>query len=318
MNAIAKRKSELQRYEAPVSLDAETVDAFWNAKLAESREVPLQAVRVQEHSLFPTVRVDKLIYAGHDGTPIHGWFLVPTHAGESKRPCILTFPGYTGDKGLPERYAQWLMLGYAVLAIDARGQTGETGNLLPDLTGAAPGWVSTNIMDKDRCYYLELALDVVRAAEIAAQQPEVDTNRIASMGSSQGGGMALLAGALSPHIRAVVANIPNMCHMDFGVLNSTGSLTEIARYVKRYPDKLEDVLATLAHFDIVNLAHRITAPVLMAVSWKDTVCMPETVYGAYNRLSCSKRIYDYPFNGHETGEEHQRKVMLFVQEIFAE
>ncbi|MDD9267304.1 acetylxylan esterase [Paenibacillus sp. GCM10023248] len=317
MNVITKRKKELEQYMPAATLERDYIDAFWSGMLELSARQPLAVHRERTDSLFPAVRMDKLTYSGHDGTPIHTWFLVPENRQEgSKPPCIITFPGYTGDKGLPERYAVWLLLGYAVLAVDARGQTGETGNYLQDETGAAKGWVSRNLLNKERSYYMALALDVVRAVEAAALQPEIDPGRIAAVGTSQGGGMALLAGALCPNVKAVVANIPNLCHLDYGVLHSTGSLTEVAQYVKRHPDDLDAALDALAHFDIINLAHRIEAPVLMSVGWKDTVCMPETVYAAYNRLTCAKRIYDYPFSGHETGEEHQRKVIRFLQEIF--
>lgn len=317
MNVIAKRKKELEQYLPASTLERNYLDDYWNGILESSASQPLAVHRESVASLFPSVQTDKLTYLGHDGTPIHAWFLVPENReGRGNPPCVITFPGYTGDKGLPERYAAYLLLGYAVLAVDARGQTGETGSHLQDETGASKGWVSRNLLNKERSYYMALALDVVRAVEAAVLQPEIDASRIAAVGASQGGGMALLAGALCPDVSAVVANIPNLCHLDYGVFHSTGSLTEIAQYLKRHPDYLDAALDTLAHFDMINLAHRIHAPVLMSVGWKDTVCMPETVYAAYNRLTCPKQIYDYPFSGHETGEEHQRKVIQFLQECF--
>ncbi|BFT71064.1 acetylxylan esterase [Paenibacillus sp. P36] len=319
MNVFTKRKRELEQYAPAPTLDRNSIDTFWSSTLEAASRQPLSIRREQQSPFFPSVRMDKLTYLGHDGTPIHAWFLVPdSPSANQKPPCVVMFPGYTGDRGLPERYAVWLLLGYAVLAVDARGQTGETGNLLQDDTGSAKGWVSQNLLTKERSYYLALALDVVRAVEAARQQPEIDASRIAVVGASQGGGMALLAGALSTHVKAVVADIPNMCHLDYGILHSTGSLTEIANYLKRHPDKLGQALESLAYFDIVNLAHRIQALVLMSVGWKDTVCMPETIYAAYNRLTCSKLIYDYPFSGHETSEEHHRKVIRFLQECFSE
>ena len=67
--------------------------------------------------------------------------MVPADKQSNKGlPCIVTFPGYTGDKGYPENYAAWLLLGYAVLAVDVRGQGGETGNQMPEAAGSAKGW----------------------------------------------------------------------------------------------------------------------------------------------------------------------------------
>ncbi|MOA14800.1 Cephalosporin-C deacetylase [compost metagenome] len=203
-----------------------------------------------------------------------------------------------------------------MLAVDARGQGGETGSLLTEATGSAKGWVSQGITDKEHSYYMAITMDAVRAVDAAAEQPEIDASRIATFGASQGGGLSLLAAALNPKVSAVVADIPNMCYLDYGVLHSTGSLTEIAAYIKRYPDLLEPVLETLSYFDMMNLAERITAPVLMSVGWKDTVCLPETVYAAYNRIRSQKQINDYPFSGHEVGEHQMMKAPHFLRDIF--
>lgn len=315
MNAIARRKRDLEQYAPASTMDPAQLDLYWETVLRQDSERPLEVKREKQDSPFPTIAVDKLTYKGYDHTPLHGWFMVPRQQpeGSAKPPCIVLFQGYTGDRGLPERYAAWLLLGYAVLALDARGQGGETGNEMKELYGSSKGWVSMGVLDKEHSYYQALALDAVRGVNAAAQQPEIDPARVAVVGGSQGGGLSLLAAALNPRVAAVVADIPNMCHMDYGLMHSTGSLTEIAQYLKRHPQQLERVLDTLAHFDMLNLAPRITAPLLMSVGWKDTVCIPETIYAVYNKLQCSKQILDYPFNGHETGEEHGRKVMEFLQ-----
>ncbi|MFD1907470.1 acetylxylan esterase [Paenibacillus rhizoplanae] len=52
----------------------------------------------------------------------------------------------------------------------------------------------------------------------------------------------------------------------------------------------------------------------MSVGWKDTVCMPETIYAAYNRIESPKEIKDYPFSGHEVSEFQHRQTALFFQE----
>lgn len=321
MNAIEKRKRELEQYQPDRTLDPASVDGYWRPVLHEYGQKPLNIVREPQISPFPAVSVDKLIYQGYDDTPLHGWFMTPATAKSGaeagcKPPCVVTFPGYTGDRGLPERYAAWLLLGYAVLAVDARGQGGETGNRMPETSGSAKGWVSMGLLEKERSYYQAIALDVVGAVEAASRQPEIDPAKIAVVGGSQGGGIALLAGALSDKPAALVADIPNMCHLDYGIMHSTGSLSEIAHYLKRHPDRLDGALHTLAHFDIMNLAHRIKSPVMMSVCWKDTVCVPETIYAVYNRLGCPKQIFDYPFHGHEIAEEHHRKSMRFLQELF--
>ncbi|QHW32012.1 acetylxylan esterase [Paenibacillus rhizovicinus] len=320
-HAIARRKRELENYNAPLTIDQAELDAFWDAALQSYAEKPLDVRRESAESPFPGVTVDRLTYQGYDDTPIHGWFMVPAarrgpDGADAPLPCVVLFPGYTDDRGYPERHASWLLQGYAVLAVDVRGQGGETGNHLPLRGGAVKGWVSGNVLEPESSYYHAMTIDAVRAVDAAAAQPEVDASKLATVGGSQGGGLALIAAALNPKVTAIVADIPNLCHMDFGVLNSSSSLTELAQHLKRYPDRLEAVLRTLAHYDMLNLAPRVKAPVLMSVGWKDPVCMPETIYAVYNRIASAKTIKDYPFSGHEVSEAQNRERILFLREQF--
>ncbi|WP_139993825.1 acetylxylan esterase [Paenibacillus paridis] len=316
MNAIDRRKNELLAYNPPATLGADELDQYWDAVLAEYQDQPLDIERKRVDTPIPSIRAERITYKGSDETPIHGLYIVPQQGLEGELlPCVVLFQGYTGDKGLPERYSSWLLLGYAVFVVDARGQSGETGNLLTSEQGSVKGWVTQGISEIENSYYRAITMDTVRAVDVAALQPEVDASRIAVVGGSQGGGLALLAAALNPKVSAVIADIPNMCHMDHGVLHSTGSLTEVAQYIKRYPDRLSVVMETLAHFDLLNLAERIKAPVLMSVGWKDTVCLPETVYAVYNKIRSHKQINDYPFSGHEVSEYQNRKSIEFLQEM---
>jgi cephalosporin-C deacetylase len=313
LNAIQKRIDELSDY-APAVHSQPDFAAFWEDTLADN-QTTLNFSRTPVETPLKNVDAYKVVYEGYAQTPIHAWYLVPPTAKEKASPCLVMFHGYSGSKREPEDYAVWLLMGFAVLAIDVRGQSGETGNSMPIDYGMTKGWITQGILDKHSCYYKALAIDGIRAVEVAKEQPETDSSRIIAMGSSQGGGMALLTTALEPSVMMCIADIPNMCQMDFGLFNSTGSLTEIAQFVSHAPERLEQVLTTLSYFDILNLADRITVPVWMSVGLKDTICLPETVFAAYNSLATKdKALQVNPFLGHANVRGHDRLVYDFMKQ----
>ncbi|WP_079911604.1 acetylxylan esterase [Paenibacillus sp. 32352] len=312
MSFLERKISDLHAYN-PELTAPDDLDLFWSRTLhqaASQGTIPCE----RRHTLTSMRGVDayRVSFQGYDLTPITGWYLVPTLWNEGRYPCVIHFHGYAGNSGLPESYAPWLLAGIAVFAIDLRGQSGGTGDLLPQAGGMTKGWITKGIEDKDTCYYKALVADCLRAVDWAAEQPETDPARIGVAGVSQGGGLAMIVSALSRKPSFAIADIPNMCHMDWGIFHSTGSLTEAADYVSRYPERLKRVMRTLSYFDNMNLAERIDIPILVSVSLKDTVCMPETVFAAYNRIRSEKQLHIYPFRGHSTWEKHLRKVLEFA------
>ncbi|KAF6627368.1 alpha/beta fold hydrolase [Paenibacillus sp. EKM208P] len=316
MNVIEKRIAELKQYRPDLTAPKD-IDLFWANTLEEVHTKPVRAFKAPVETPYPHILAYRVTFEGVDDTPLHAWYVRPRFAGDQKLPCIVLFHGYTGGKGYPEDYSSWLMLGFAVLAVDVRGQGGETGDRLGDPHGTIKGWVTKGILDKDTCYYKTITIDALRAVDWVAEQSDVDSAKIAISGASQGGGLSLMVAALSDKAAITLADIPNMCHMDFGMMNSTSSLTEAAEFVNRFPEHLEQVLHTLSYFDVMNLAHRIRTPIMVSVGFKDTVCMPETIFAAYNRIESPKTIEIYPFTGHWVEGFQRRKTAEFLVQHFS-
>ncbi|MCC3373409.1 alpha/beta fold hydrolase [Cohnella sp. REN36] len=315
-NAVTRRIADLERYLPELTLPREQIDAYWDDVLAKAADKPLRDRRTEVETPFPQLLAYRVEYEGFDDTRIHGWFLLPRSMAGQKLPCVVVFHGYTGSKGYPEDFAAFALMGVAVFAVDIRGQGGDTGNGLAQSYGMTRGWITQGILDKETCYYKAITLDALKALEWAAAQDEVDETRICVDGVSQGGGLAFISAALSPVPAIAVAHIPNMCHMDFGILNSTSSLSEAAEFVHRFPDRLETVLDTLSYFDNMNLAHRIRIPLFVTCGLKDMVTMPETIYAAFNRVNAPKTIRPYPFSGHTVGGDQNRQAAEFISAHF--
>ncbi|CAM3739812.1 acetylxylan esterase [Marinicrinis lubricantis] len=316
MNTIEKRIEELYAYQ-PYRTSPPDLDAFWErVKQLSSNESSFASRRSERETLFHGVNVYDVQYEGFEETTIHGLYMVPQLKSLDKTaPCLITFPGYTGGKGDPEDYAHLLLMGYAVFAVDVRGQGGDTGNRLPMEHGGVKGWITQNILDVERCYYKAIAVDALRAVTWLSEQLEIDSGRIGVIGGSQGGGLALITAAMHEQIRLCVADIPNMCHMDYGVMHSTGSLSEVADFCRRFPEHMVAVLRHLSYFDMLNLSDRLHVPLLMSVGLKDTVCLPEQIVPVYRSAASEiKRIEFYPFTGHAVEKAQRRIGMQFIHQ----
>jgi cephalosporin-C deacetylase len=310
-NAISRRIEDLERLSPPLTAKADLED-YWDHNLQQFADKPLNATRTLVETPLTHMEAYKVNYEGFDDTPICGWYLLPRQPRSGKIPCVVLYHGYTGSKGYPEDYAAYILMGIAVFSIDIRGQNGETGNHLEQSHGMAMGWITQGILNRDTCYYKAITIDALKALDWVSEQPEIDPSRICVSGGSQGGGLAMIAAALSDKPAIAIAHIPNMCQMDFGILNSSSSLAEAATFIERFPEHLDTVMDTLSYYDNMNLAHRIRIPIFVTVGLKDPITMPETIYAAYNRILSEKVIYPYPFTGHAVRGDQHRKALEFI------
>jgi cephalosporin-C deacetylase len=126
-------------------------------------------------------------------------------------------------------------------------------------------------------------------------------------GESQGGGIALAAAALADGVAAALVDVPFLCNFERGMdVASTGPYLELTSYLGAHHDAVERVLQTLGYFDGVNLAKRVSSPVMFSAALMDTTCPPSTVFAAFNACaSTRKELLTYRFNGHEGGRPTQ-------------
>jgi cephalosporin-C deacetylase len=297
-------ESELVAYRS-AQVEPRDFDEFWSQTLSEAQERAFQPRIDEVDSAIATLQIFDVTFSGFAGQPVRGWLRVP-RAASTPLPAVIEFVGYGRGRGLPEEDLFWSSAGFAHLQMDSRGQgaaarvgdTSDVGSFGPRV----PGMMTMGIGHRDDYYYRRLITDAVRAVEVASTLPLVDPASVTALGSSQGGGLALAATALSRGVTTLVSMVPFLCDFPRAIMiTDSDPYKEISRFLATRRHEEARVLDTLSYFDGVNFARRATARAYFTAGLMDAVCPPSTVYGAFNAYRGPKEIKVWRHNGHEGG-----------------
>jgi cephalosporin-C deacetylase len=287
----------------------EDFDAFWEGVLAEVEAIPLASELIPDPLRTSTdIEVFQVFYNSLDQVRIAGWYCRPTDRAE-RAPAILFTPGYQMDPPIPK---EWARKGYIALSVAPRGKLRSNRQFNPGY----PNLLTHNIIDRHTYAYRGFYVDTWRGIDFLLSRPEVDPTRIGATGTSQGGGLTICTAAMRPEVRAAAAGAPYLCgFMDAIELTHTYPYEEINDYLRRYPESRLEVEETLAYFDGINFADRITCPTIVNIGLQDNVCPPETGYALFKAIGATdKRLYPYDGHGHDAGRYRHGAI---VDEFFA-
>ncbi|WP_139905777.1 acetylxylan esterase [Clostridium thermarum] len=320
MNLFDLPIEELREYKPELTKEKD-FDDFWEGILAESDKYPLNDEVKPAAYPIDTIKVYDIYFDGFRNSRIHGRLVLPKGASaENKVPVVVYYHGYNWNNLVISHAFKFTVMGYGCLMMDVRGQDVESPDHNHYGNGGACGWMTKGILDHNNYYYLYAFMDSVRAIEFIKTREEIDVNKIAVEGGSQGGGLSLAVGALSKDVKVVMADIPYLCHFRRSVrLSTEGPYNEIYHYFKIHDSlhRTEDqVYRTLSYFDGMNLATRIKAKTLISVGLEDTVCPPSTCFAAYNHINAEKEIRVYPEYAHGGFTAHEEEKIAFIKKIF--
>lgn len=297
-------------------------DDFWRTTLEETRRHALDPVFAPIDAGLVTVETYDVTFSGYGGQRIKGWLNVP-RVREGRLPCVVEFIGYGGGRGYPSDWLLWSAAGYAHLVMDTRGQgsswlKGDTADFEAEGSNPQhPGFLTRGVLKPETYYYRRVFADGVRAVDTACAFDAIDPARIIVAGGSQGGGIAIAVAALAASVMLAMPDVPFLCHYRHATeIVATHPYEEISRYLATHHDRVDQVFATLAYFDGVNMAARATARALFSVGLMDEICPPSTVYAAYNHWQGEKDIRVYRYNHHEGGGAyHNQEKIAFLRRM---
>ncbi len=270
-------------------------EAFWQALWESVRNASLSYSRAAAKARdLPHHQIETIDFQGVSGMVLHGWIAIPREL-QAEAPAFLWIPAYGRWSHLPDPYST--REGFVSLSFNVHG--------LPAFHEEAyrpeRGYFADGIESPDTWVMKRIIQDVFLAVRILADLPETDGHRLCAAGLSQGGGMALWAGAWCPLVQCVVADMPFLSSMRsvFSKPIYRYPLKEVVDFSQRSRVPMERILHTISYFDTVNQATRCRVPTQVSCGLKDPAVRPETARAVYEHLAATqKRFVEYP-GGHD-------------------
>ena len=287
---------------APERIESKTTmpddfEAFWRQAIAEARRTPLEArmTRMPERST-PEVDVFHVSFQNQRiGSRLYGMLSVPTRPG--RYPAILAVPGAGVRPYFPS--IATARKGVIHLAIGIHGIPVDRDSLLYNelRATALEHYRRAGIEDRDSYYFKRVFVGVVRAGDFIFSLPQFDGENYVVQGGSQGGGLAIVAGALDPRVKAIASSYPAMSD-HFGYLHGrAGGWPHIFADTVGMKAK-EEKIETLRYYDVVNFARLLRVPGIYAWGFNDRVVPPTSVFAAYNVITAPKEAVIVPETEH--------------------
>jgi len=283
-------------------------DAFWERSLAELHALDGHVELIPAEFQASNAECFHLYFTGVGETRVHAKLLRPVNVAHP-HPALLLFHGYTGDSGEWYNKLGYVSEGFAVAALDCRGQAGLSNDNSNVAGNTLHGHIIRGLEDAlhgspEKLLFRQVFLDTVQLARIVMEMPGVDANRIGAMGASQGGALTVACAALEPRIKRAIPVYPflsdykRVWEMD-EAKDAYLELQEFFRHSDPTHSCEDRIFETLGYIDIQFLAPRIQAEVLWAIGLMDTVCPPSSQFAVFNKIASAKSMVIYPDFGHE-------------------
>jgi cephalosporin-C deacetylase len=291
-------------------------ETYWDRALKELDSTDPNVELVPHPTPARFAECFDLWFTGVGGARIHAQYIRPP--GQGPYPAVLRFHGYSGHSQDWYDKLAWAAQGFAVAALDVRGQ----GGLSEDVGGVSGTTLRGHIIrglsgNPDQLLFRNIFLDTAQLARVVMGFPEVDRARVAATGASQGGGLTLACAALEPRVWRAAPVYPfltdykRVWEMDL----AKDAYEELTYYFKRFDpthQHEDEIFTRLGYIDVQHLADRIKARVQMTTGLMDTVCPPSTQFAAYNKIKSQKEMILYPDFGHEELPGHNDRVFAFI------
>ncbi|WP_416147224.1 alpha/beta fold hydrolase [Salipaludibacillus sp. HK11] len=327
MPTIDMSLDELKKYQGtnPKPSDFEN---YWERALGEMLAVDPEVQMVPSDFQVPFAECYDMYFTGVRGARIHVKYVKPkanksadTSLPIEKMPAMLQFHGYSMNAGDWSSKLHYAALGYAVFAMDVRGQGGQSEDVGGVVGNTLQGHIIRGLDDhEDNLLFRHIFLDTAQLARIVIGMAEVDEDNVVATGWSQGGALTLACAALEPRIKKAAAVYPflsdykRVWDLDLAI----DAYSDIRQYFRRFDPqhkREQEVFTKLGYIDIQHLVDRIRGDVLVGIGLMDGICPPSSQFAAYNKITSPKRLEVYPDFGHEDLPGLHDTILQYFKEV---
>ncbi|MEQ1934640.1 MAG: acetylxylan esterase [Fimbriimonadaceae bacterium] len=286
----------------------EDFDVFWAELSGEGRHAPLDFHRdVETMYDAPDHVVETFTFRGVKGEELHGWIAIPKESRHAN-PGFLWLAPYGRESLLPNEYGTrkgFVSLSFNFHGYDAFHQEAYT---------PTRGYFAAGLPEPRNWVFGRMFQNSYIAMRVMQALTEVDENRIAAAGLSQGAGLAIWLGAHCPIVKTVCADMPFLSAMAVTLNNPIYRypLKELLDFADKIPIGMERVKFAVGYYDTLHQATRCQVPTLVSLGEKDPAVRPLNVEAVFEALPGDKRLlrYDWGHDWHPDMIENNRNWML--------
>ncbi|MEQ1822927.1 MAG: acetylxylan esterase [Fimbriimonadaceae bacterium] len=286
----------------------EDFDVFWAELSGEARHAPLDFHRdVEPKYDAPDHIVETFSFRGVKGETLYGWIAVPKES-PSANPGFVWLAPYGRESVLPNEYGTrrgFVSLSFNFHGFDAFHQ---------EAYNPTRGYFASGLPEPRNWVFGRLFQNSFIATRVMQALTEVDENRIAAAGLSQGGGLAIWLGAHCPIVKTVCADMPFLSAMGVTLNNPIYRypLKELLDFANKIPIGMERVKFVVGYYDTLHQATRCQVPTLVSLGEKDPAVRPPNVEAVFEAMPGEKKLirYDWGHDWHPDMIENNRNWML--------
>ena len=287
---------------------------FWQKAIAASRNVPLDVkLTPLPKRVTAAVNVYQVEYQySEKGERFYGVLSIPKKEG--RFPAVIRFPGagvtpLSGDVKTAEK-------GFITLDLNIHSiPVNQNSSVYTDLQkNELYRYQFKGLSHRDSFYFKNVVLGCVRSVDMIYSLPQFNGKSVGAWGSSQGGALSIITTSLEPRINYLVVLCPALSDITGYLHGRAGGWPHIFNAANPYSETKEQVLKTIAYYDVVNFAKQLTVPGFYSWGFNDETTPPTSFYSSYNSIRSPKKVLILKEGEHKIYPEQREKSYAWLIE----